>query len=53
MTTVYVRYRNVIVTVVMNGLDHANKGNYGPESPGQLSAAAHTVANQVTGLLVH
>jgi hypothetical protein len=53
VTTVYVRYRNVIVTVVMNGLDHANKGNYGPASPSQLSAAAETVANQVTGLLVH
>jgi hypothetical protein len=53
VATVYVRYRNVIVTVVMNGLDHANKGNYGPASPGQLSAAAETVARQVTGLLVH
>jgi hypothetical protein len=53
VTTVYVRYRNVIVTVVMNGLDHANKGNYGPVSPSQLSAAAEKVANQVTGLLVH
>ncbi|MGC2009281.1 hypothetical protein, partial [Trebonia sp.] len=53
VTTVYVRYRNVIVTVVMNGLDHANKGNYGPASPSQLSTAAETVANQVTGLLVH
>jgi hypothetical protein len=53
VTTVYVRYRNVIVTVVMNGLDHANKGNYGPVSPSQLSVAAQTVANQVTGLLVH
>ena len=53
VTTVCVRYRNVIVTVVMNGLDHANKGDYGPASPSQLSAAAETVANQVTGLLVH
>ena len=53
VATVYVRYRNVIVTVVMNGLDHANKGNYGPESPSQLSRAAQTVAKQVTGQLVH
>ena len=53
VATVYVRYRNVIVTVVMNGLDHANKGNYGPESPSQLSQAAQTVAKQVTGQLVH
>ena len=40
-------------TSAMNGLDHANKGNYGPASPSQLSSAAETVANQVTGLLVH
>lgn len=53
VATVCVRYRNVIVTVVMNGLDHANKGNYGPESPSQLSAAAQTVAKQVTSQLVH
>ena len=53
VATVYVRYRNVIVTVVMNGLDRANKGNYGPESPSQLNAAAQSVARQVAGLLVH
>lgn len=53
VVTVYVRYRNVIVTVVMNGLDHANKGHYGPESPSQLAGAAQTVATQVTGQLVH
>jgi hypothetical protein len=53
VATVYVRYRNVIVTVVLNGLDHANKGNYGPESPSVLATAAQTVAQQVTGQLVH
>jgi hypothetical protein len=53
VATVDVRYRNVIVTVVLDGLDHANKGNYGPVSPTQLSTAAQTVATQVTGELVH
>ena len=53
VATVYVRYRNVIVTVVVNGLDHANKGNYGPESPSVLAAAAQTAGQQVTQLLVH
>ena len=53
VTTVVVRYRNVIVTVVVNGLDHANKGNYGPVSPSELSSAAQTVARQVSGKLVH
>lgn len=53
VATVVVRYRNVIVTVVMNGLDHANKGNYGPASPSMLSSAAQTVARQVMGEIVH
>jgi hypothetical protein len=53
MVTVYVRYRNVIVTVVMNGLNHANTGNYGPVPPGLLAEAAQTVAREVTGELVH
>ena len=53
MATVVVRYRNVIVTVVMNGLDHANTGTYGPVSPSLLSSAAQTVAREVTGELVH
>ena len=52
VATVVVRYRNVIVTVVMNGLDHANKGNYGPASPDLLSSAAQTVARQVTSAIV-
>ena len=52
VATVIVRYRNVIVTVVMNGLDHANKGNYGPASPDLLSSAAQTVARQVTSAIV-
>jgi hypothetical protein len=52
VATVDVRYRNVIVTVVLNGTDHANKGNYGPVSQADLSAAAQTVAREVTGKLV-
>ena len=53
VATVVVRYRNVIVTVVLNGVDHANTGNYGPVSPGVLNSAAQTVAQQVTSQLVH
>ena len=52
VATVDVRYRNVIVTVVLNGTDHANVGNYGPVSQADLSAAAQTVAQEVTGKLV-
>jgi len=53
LASVTVRYRNVIVTVVMNGLDHGNKGNYGPASQSELSSAAKTVAQQVTAKIVH
>jgi hypothetical protein len=53
MATVIVRYRNVIVTVVMNGLDHSNTGNYGPVSGSELSSQAQAVARQVTAKLVH
>jgi hypothetical protein len=53
VATVVVRYRNVLLTVVLNGLDHANKGNYGPVVMGDLSSAAQTVAQEVAGKLVH
>jgi hypothetical protein len=53
VATVVVRYRNVIITVVLNGLDRANKGNYGPVSQGDLSSAAQTIAQQVTAKIVH
>jgi len=38
---------------VLNGLDHANVGNYGPVSQSELDLAAQTVAQQVTSRLVH
>jgi hypothetical protein len=53
MATVIVRYRNVIISVVMNGLDHASSGNYGPVSGSELSSQAQTVAQQVAAKLVH
>jgi hypothetical protein len=40
VATVMVRYRNVVVTVTLNGLAHSNKGNYGPVSQSQLAQAA-------------
>jgi hypothetical protein len=50
---VLVRYRNVVVTVVMNGLDQANgKKKYGPVTMGDLSTAAKTVAKEVAGKIV-
>jgi hypothetical protein len=40
VATVVVRYHNVIVTATLNGLDHSNRGAYGPVSLPQLSGAA-------------
>jgi hypothetical protein len=53
VATVIVRYRNVIITVVMNGLDHSNVGDYGPVAMSDLSTAARTVATEAAGKLVH
>ncbi len=44
VATVMVRYHNVVVTVTLNGLEHSNKGNYGPVSKPQLAAAAMAFA---------
>jgi hypothetical protein len=40
VATVVVRYHNVVVTATLNGLEHANRGTYGPVSPSALAAAA-------------
>jgi len=51
--TVIVRYHNVIVTAVVNGLEHAvtNKGTYGPVSMSTLSTAASQAATQAVAHL--
>lgn len=53
VATVVVRYRNVIITVVMNGLNHSGVGNYGPVAMSDLTTAAQTVAQEVASKLVH
>jgi hypothetical protein len=40
VATVVVRYHNVVVTATLNGLEHSNRGDYGPVSMSNLSAAA-------------
>jgi hypothetical protein len=48
VASVYVRYRNVIITVVVNGLDQSGGGKkYGPVSMSDLTAAANTVAKEM------
>jgi hypothetical protein len=48
VANVYVRYRNVIITVVVDGLDQSSTGKkYGPVSMSDLTTAATTVANQM------
>jgi hypothetical protein len=50
MATVYVRYRNVLVQVVLNGLDKSGTGkSYGPVSQSTLLSQAQSIAQQVTG----
>jgi hypothetical protein len=48
VANVYVRYRNVIITVVVDGLDQSSGGKkYGPVSMSDLTAAAGTVAKEM------
>jgi hypothetical protein len=42
--TTVIRYRNVVITVVLNGLDRSNRGGYGPVSMSELSAGSLAVA---------
>jgi hypothetical protein len=51
VATVVVRYRNVVVTVTLNGLEHSNRGGYGPVSSAGLSAAALAFARAAEATL--
>ena len=51
VVTVVVRYHNVIVTATLNGLEHSNRGTYGPVSMSQLSAAALAFAQAAEATL--
>lgn len=45
--TVVARQRNALVTVTLQGLDHAARGGYGPVSETALQAGALAIAHQV------
>ena len=51
VATVVVRYHNVVVTASMNGLQHSNRGSYGPVSMSQLSSAALAFAQAAEATL--
>jgi len=51
VATVVVRYHNVIVTATLNGLQHSNRGTYGPVSMSELSAAAVAFAQAAEAAL--
>jgi hypothetical protein len=52
--TVYVRYRNVVIIAVMEGLDQTSGAKkYGPVVMSDLATAAQTVAKQVASQIVH
>jgi hypothetical protein len=53
VATVYVRYRNVIITTVVQGLNQTTGAKkYGPVSMSDLTTAATTVARQVAAKIV-
>ena len=51
VATVMLRYHNVVVTVTLDGLEHSDKGSYGPVSGSQLSAAALAFARAAAASL--
>ena len=54
VANVYVRYRNVIITVVVDGLDQSSSGKkYGPVSMSDLTAAANTVAKEMASQIAN
>jgi hypothetical protein len=53
VANVLVRYRNVIITVVVDGLEQSSKGkNYGPVTMSDLTAAATTVGREMAAKIV-
>jgi hypothetical protein len=54
VANVYVRYRNVIITAVVDGLDQSSGGkHYGPVSMSDLTAAANTVAKEMASQIAN
>jgi hypothetical protein len=52
--SVYVRYRNVIIIAVMEGVDRSSGAKkYGPVAMSDLTPVAQTVAKQVASQIVH
>jgi len=51
VATVVVRYHNVIVTATLNGLEHSDRGTYGPVSMSELSSAALAFAQAAEAAL--
>lgn len=51
VATVLVRYHNVLVSATLNGLQQSNRGNYGPVSMSDLSAAALAFAQAAEATL--
>ena len=51
VASVVVRYHNVVVSVTLNGLEHSNRGSYGPVSMSALSSAALAFAQAAEAAL--
>jgi hypothetical protein len=53
VATTVIRYRNVLVTVALDGLDKSNNGHYGPVSMSELSAGSQAVARAAFAQVGH
>jgi hypothetical protein len=53
VATTVIRYRNVLVTAILNGLDRSNNGHYGPVSMSQLAAGSQAVARAAFAKVGH
>ena len=53
VATTVIRYRNVLATVVLNGLDKSNNGHYGPVSMSELSAGSQAAARAAFAQVGH
>jgi hypothetical protein len=51
VATVVVRFHNVVVTATLNGLEHSNRGDYGPVSMSSLASAALAFAQAAEAAL--
>ncbi len=53
IATTVIRYRNVVITVILDGLDRSNNGEYGPVSMSDLSSGSLAAGRDAYAKLPH